>query len=229
MSSSENENNNSDEEGRKVLQRLEEKASKKVQRWSKKMTKDFIVDLQSHDCLWDVSQSSFSDRDEREKAVRHLANKYKSTTDEIKKKILSLKSQLSRELRNVNKSRSGDGADDIRISEWEHWDSLQFLVPAITPGKSVDSIQVIESTSAKDSSHHTPEKISKRYDNKRKLKSTPLSEKRLKALNSCVNILEKSVVSENKNDEISYFCKNLDEKLKKMDYRAKNIIREKNK
>ena len=66
MSSSENENNTSDEEGRKVLQRLEEKASKKVQKWSKKMTKDFIVDLQSHDCLWDVSQSSFSDRDERE-------------------------------------------------------------------------------------------------------------------------------------------------------------------
>ena len=128
---------------------------------------------------------------------------------------MSLKSQLSRELRNVNKSRSGD---DIRISEWEHWDSLQFLVPAITPGKSVDSIQVIESTSAKDSSHHTPEKISKIYDNKRKLKSTPLSENRLKALNSCVNILEKSVVSEDKNDEISYFCKNLDEKLKKMDY-----------
>ena len=96
--------------------------------------------------------------------------------------MLSLKSQLSRELRNVKKSRSGDGADDIRISEWEHWDSLQFLVPAITPGKSVDSIQVIESTSAKDSSHHTPEKISKSYDNKRKLKSTPLSEKRLKAL-----------------------------------------------
>ena len=55
------------------------------------MTTDFIVDLQSHDCLWDVSQSSFSDRDEREKAVRHLANKYKSTTDEIKKKDFVIK------------------------------------------------------------------------------------------------------------------------------------------
>ena len=104
---------------------------------------------------------------------------------------------------------------------------MQFLVPAITPGKSVDSIQVIESASAKDSSHHTPEKISQRYDNKRKLKSTPLSEKRLKALNSCVNILEKSLVSENKNDEISYFCKNLDEKLKKMDCRQRILLEKK--
>ena len=55
------------------------KKGKGKQRWSEEVTKDFIIDIQAHDCLWDVSSPSFSDRDSKEKALRELYKKYNCT------------------------------------------------------------------------------------------------------------------------------------------------------
>ena len=94
------------------------------------------------------------------------------------KKLLSLKSQLIHEIKHTNKSSSGDGADDIKISEWDHWDALQFLVPTVTPGKSVDSIQILDNSQGNDA--QTPKKCSRKSpDSKSGVKTTPISEKEI--------------------------------------------------
>ena len=60
----------------------------------------------------------------------------------IKAKIMSIRSQLVRELNKIKTKKSGQGVDENYKSNWVFWQKLEFLIPVMQAGKSLDSFFV---------------------------------------------------------------------------------------
>ena len=61
---------------------------------------------------------------------------------EVDKKIWNIRTQYTREKGKMRKSKSGDGADDIYISKWQHYKQLSFLDAFVTAKSSRSNLQV---------------------------------------------------------------------------------------
>ena len=65
---------------------------------------------------------------------------------DIKTKIMSLRSQLGREVAKTKAKKSGQDATDNYKSTWMYWDRLHFLIPVMQAGKNKDSLPSHSST-----------------------------------------------------------------------------------
>lgn len=100
-----------------------------------------LIDLfEERPCLWDVYDNSYHLRDKRDIAYKEIEAEINVSVTEIKAKLAKLRSQLGREIAKTNKSKSGQGTDELYKPTWTYWDRLQFLRPVMQPGKSRDNL-----------------------------------------------------------------------------------------
>ena len=117
------------------------KPSKQGKKWSNCEINRLIELLEERSCLWDVFDKNYHIREIREKAVREIELELDTPVPEIKAKIMSLRSQLGREIAKMNKTKSGQSTSELYRPSWVFWERLQFLCPMMQPGKSRDNFQ----------------------------------------------------------------------------------------
>lgn len=84
--------------------------------------------------------SVHKDLRKRNQLLQELANLCNRTVEVIKKKIHSLRSAFSRELKKVSKKKSGQGTDDNYKSTWEYFDALQFTKSSLSGDATVSNL-----------------------------------------------------------------------------------------
>ena len=149
-----------------------------------------LIDLyEEKSLLWNL----FDKRDLRELATKEISEKLGIALGDIKAKLNSLRAQLGRELMKVRKTKSGQATNELYVSNWAHWDRLQFLAGVIQAAKSRDNLNSSEnsknSTSFEEDDSFLPEEdsfenettCSKRVmvkNKKAKLSAAPYEEKK---------------------------------------------------
>ena len=61
---------------------------------------------------------------------------------EVEKKWKSLRTQFTREKSKGKKRKSGDGADDVYKSKWQHLSQMNFIEAFVTPKSSRSNLKV---------------------------------------------------------------------------------------
>ena len=125
--------------------------SGKSRRWCDAEVDRLIELLEERPCLWDVFCKEYHVREKRERAYEEIENKLEIDLNDIKTKIVGLRSQLRRELSKTNNKKSGQGLGDNYKSNWIYWDSLQFLVPVMQARKSKDNLPDHQNSSSPES------------------------------------------------------------------------------
>ena len=114
---------------------------KQANKWSNSDVSLLIELLEERAYLWDVHDKSNHLKDVRERALNEMSECLDASPADIKTKILTLRSQLGREITKVNRTKSVQSTDQLYKSTWIYWGSLQFLRPVLQPGKSRDSLK----------------------------------------------------------------------------------------
>ncbi|KAK7077230.1 hypothetical protein SK128_006510 [Halocaridina rubra] len=124
--------------------------------WSKPLTAKFIQLYRQNPCLWNVKLESYKNRDKRIKALKAIAAEMWEhgapvTTDDIKKKIDTIRNQYRRETRKMKVSmRSEAGSEDVYIPKLWCFNDLTFLIDSDTVRPSVSNMDT----------HHNTEDVS---------------------------------------------------------------------
>ncbi|XP_076037095.1 uncharacterized protein LOC143022656 [Oratosquilla oratoria] len=120
--------------------------------WSKALTSTLIDLYRKNPCLWNVKLKCYKNRDKRITAVKAIAAEMREhgtsvTTDDIKKKIDTLRNQYRRECKKVKNSlKSGAGSDDICVPKlWCFYD-LIFLHDSENPRPSSSNLDTSQNT-----------------------------------------------------------------------------------
>lgn len=86
-------------------------------RWSEDNTVKFVEEYIKHDCLWDVRDASYKNKQKREAAYLAIASVMGIEgfqQNDVAQKIKNIRSTYSQELRKIKASiKSGAGADDV--------------------------------------------------------------------------------------------------------------------
>ena len=198
---------------------------KEVKKWSTEEISLLIDLLEDRVCLWNVFDKSYHCREKRGKALKEIATELDTQVDEVKSKILILRTQLGREITKVNKTRSGQSTSELYKPNWVYWERLQFLRPVMQPGKSRDNLKgFLHETSSQESekSIENEEPTVPKTRIPPKASKKVLEAKRQELLSTCINVLKEPQASQNtvKSCHFSLF---IAEKLGKMDHRSRTI------
>eukprot|EP00112_Aurelia_sp_Birch-Aquarium-sp1_P010845 Seg230.6 transcript_id=Seg230.6/GoldUCD/mRNA.D3Y31 product="hypothetical protein" protein_id=Seg230.6/GoldUCD/D3Y31 len=79
---------------------------KEMKKWSNDYVSLLIELLEERACLWNVCDKSYHLKDVRERALNEMSDSLDASPAEIKTKILTLRSQLGREITKVNRTKS---------------------------------------------------------------------------------------------------------------------------
>ncbi|KAK9872912.1 hypothetical protein WA026_021763 [Henosepilachna vigintioctopunctata] len=96
--------------------------------------------------LWKIKSEEYMDRDKKSQAMERLLDFYRqkfenATTDDVKKKFNSLRTNFRKELKKIKDSKkSGAGAEEIYQSTLWYFDAMSFLVDQETPSDSISTI-----------------------------------------------------------------------------------------
>lgn len=82
--------------------------------------------------LWDTKSKSYRCRIQKQNAVKELARKFGTTTNEISRKLHNLRTQFHSELRKLKKKSSkktddDEAGDNYNQSTWEFFDLVKFI------------------------------------------------------------------------------------------------------
>lgn len=102
--------------------------------WSYENTMELIEKLRK-DCpeLWDSKHPGYKDKKLRVAKQEYLATTFKTTLDEIGRKLHNLKTQFRAEIRKSKKRRMGSGCEEqVWTSSWDYFESLSFLLTGST-------------------------------------------------------------------------------------------------
>lgn len=117
--------------------------------WSKALTSILIEAFRQKPCLWNVKLRNYKNRDQRVTALKAIAAEIRDhdaavTTDDIKKKIDTLRNQFRRELKKVNNSKkSGAGTEDVFVPKLWCFQQLTFLTDSETPRPSTSNMDTL--------------------------------------------------------------------------------------
>ena len=70
--------------------------------------------LEERPCLWDVFCKEYRVREKRQRAYEEIENELEIDLNDIKTKIVGLRSQVGRELSKTNNKKSGQALSDDR-------------------------------------------------------------------------------------------------------------------
>lgn len=73
----------------------------------------------------------------KQKLLNEISQQLEITTDEVTAKFHALRSQFNRERSKTQQSKSGAGTDEIYVSRWEYFQSLQFLSVGTASGPTI--------------------------------------------------------------------------------------------
>ena len=196
---------------------------KETKKWSNDDVALLIDILEERACLWNVYDKSYHLKHTRERALSEMSGSLDASPAEIKTKILTLRSQLCREIRKVNKTKSGQSTYQLNKLTWIYWEMLQFLHPVLQPGKSRGRLR----GSLHENENDNPEldktsdvdvsKSAKSQNSAPKLKKAAMEEKKVELMNTCIAALK---VPE-KQPEQCHFSLFISEKLRSFDHRAR--------
>lgn len=97
------------------------------QKWSRENTSMLIHLLRRHECLWNNKSPDYKNRQMRHLALEEIKNALeKSSTNDITKKIHTIRTQFRRELKELITSRKS-GAEDIYVPKLWCFEDLRFL------------------------------------------------------------------------------------------------------
>ena len=100
-----------------------------------------LIDLWSnHECLFNSKIAAYSDKNQRDAAMTTIANSMEKTTEQIGKKMISLRSYYSSVRRKYEASRkSGAGTDEVAVPSWPYYESLSFQDDNYKPRQTVSN------------------------------------------------------------------------------------------
>lgn len=97
---------------------------------------DELIDLyHAKPELWDIKSKIYRNRVKKQSALVEIAENFRTTVEEITRKIHNLRNQFNSELKKAAKKKTGEGTDELYISKWPYFNSLvliqgeQFLQP----------------------------------------------------------------------------------------------------
>ena len=99
---------------RKSKAAVENTRTGKSRRWSDAEVDRLIELLEERPCLWDVFCKEYRVREKRERAYEEIENELEIDLNDIKTKIVGLRSQLGRKLSKTNNKKSGQALSDDR-------------------------------------------------------------------------------------------------------------------
>ena len=74
------------------------RGSKISRKWSAEEINDLIDEFEKHPCLWDVFNCDYHDKTRRQQALKEIEDEIGISAEEIKNKIVGLRTQLGREM-----------------------------------------------------------------------------------------------------------------------------------
>ncbi|XP_072018760.1 uncharacterized protein [Amphiura filiformis] len=104
-------------------------------------TYDFIDEWRMEPCLWNDRAEGYRDKSARESALKRLAEKFNLNDSDVKGKITNLRCYYGKELA---KQRGSEDSDEIYISKWPYFTSLEYLRDHITQRPSRRTGHVVE-------------------------------------------------------------------------------------
>lgn len=109
--------------------------------WSKQMTRKVIEMLEAAPPLWDVSSADYKDKIKRDNCLKIIATSMNLPSNEVKSKILKLRTQFSNERNKMKKLKSGAGVEEKYVTKWAYFSSLKFLIQHIKENEeNIDSM-----------------------------------------------------------------------------------------
>ncbi|KAK7485153.1 hypothetical protein BaRGS_00023563, partial [Batillaria attramentaria] len=92
----------------------------------------FIELYRQHECIWNVQDPKYHDRNVAREAYIDIARAMNMTEDEVKKKVRSLRTQYVQKLNQyTSQIKSGAAADDVQLPTWKFFQPLHFLKPFV--------------------------------------------------------------------------------------------------
>ncbi|XP_030758576.1 uncharacterized protein LOC115884213 [Sitophilus oryzae] len=122
-------------------------------KWKSEDTLHLISLIEDNQCLWNVTLADFKDRLKREKAVCNIASELKISSEDVKKKIHSLRTQYTNERSKMKKFKSGDSTTDRYKTKWEFYNALQFMFQHSSANETIDSMKMRVSATNDDQTH----------------------------------------------------------------------------
>ena len=183
--------------------------SKTAKEWTNDETSLLIELLEVNACLWDVFHKDYKKRDLKENAYSEIATALDTTVASIKTKVNSLRTQLGKELAKERNTKSGQGTDELYVSNWIFYQKLAFLIPVFGTSKSRDTMKRInfqEDDSEKEDISTPP------------TKKKTVAERKLDLLSRCTDAITRNAKKTTPEEEpqkakISTFAIYVDEKL----------------
>nr|XP_022904554.1 uncharacterized protein LOC111416692 [Onthophagus taurus]XP_022913138.1 uncharacterized protein LOC111423979 [Onthophagus taurus] len=102
-----------------------------------------IAAVREQRLLWDKKHKHYRNRLLIQRSWKNVAEALECTADDVKKKWKNLRDSYNRELKKVEKPRSGSDADQNGQyqGDWPHFESMQFLKTILKPRKTTSNIQ----------------------------------------------------------------------------------------
>ncbi|XP_071639782.1 uncharacterized protein [Temnothorax longispinosus] len=112
--------------------------------WDQEICIQLINEYKNKEVLWNPRDSAYYNKIKKEDAWRELAEKTGKSSEEVKKKIESLKGSYRREKTRVKTSMgTGKGRHEIYKSKWFAYESLQFLEDKDEPRRTISNLQTV--------------------------------------------------------------------------------------
>ena len=162
-----------------------------------------LIDMfEEKPCLWEMFDKQYTKWDVKEIAYTEIASSLDTNIESIKTKINGLRAQLGSEVAKVNKTKSGQSADELYASSWIHYDRLSFLLPVIKSSKSRDTL--------KRKNEEENEEVEETRFSTPGLKKKTIAERKIELLSKCTEAITKKPV-ESADSKHSAFALYLDE------------------
>ena len=192
--------------------------------WTVDKVNHFIDLFEERTCLWDIFSQVYHNRERKQIAYSEIGDELNISVEEVKTKILNLRTQLGRELGKVKERKSGQSTSDLYKPTWIHWERLQFLCPVMNPGKSKDNFYANMSLTEgqeemKSLENESPPQQSNTKHSKHATKRAMMEQKQ-ELVTKCLDVLRKPDKQEEKPCHFSLF---IAEKLRQMDRRTQAI------
>ncbi|XP_011143488.1 uncharacterized protein LOC105185577 isoform X2 [Harpegnathos saltator] len=112
--------------------------------WDQEICMQLINEYRNREVLWNPRDSAYYNKVKKEDAWKELSEKIGKNSEEVKKKIESLKGSYRREKARVKTSiGTGKGRREIYKSKWFAYETLQFLEDKDEPRKTLSNLQTV--------------------------------------------------------------------------------------
>ena len=100
---------------------------------SKDCTEELIQLYRDNECLWQVTNPNYKNRYVRDKAIRDIAQKLHLTSQDVKRRIINLRTTYQQCRRRATKRKPGSEDEDAQPIKWKWFTPLEFLSDSILP------------------------------------------------------------------------------------------------